>query len=98
MMRQTASISSQGSVLTPPSVTAPVRVTRDKARSAARRAEQREFRITLYALFAVFLVVAALCRLLPASWRPFGCSGEKRSFIRDARAAANEVTPFIFMR
>ena len=67
-------------------------------RQRERRAEQREFQITLYAFFAVFLVVAALTWPLPARWRPFASNGDRRSIIGEARTAAHEVTPFIFMR
>ena len=65
---------------------------------AARRAEEREYRITLALFFVLFLPVALVARMLPPTWRPFSGCRTRRSNVGDARAAAHEVTPFVFMR
>ncbi|MGF1650008.1 MAG: hypothetical protein ACFCUN_06125 [Hyphomicrobiaceae bacterium] len=67
-------------------------------RRRQRDAEQREFRVARGLLFAAFLFVALLGRLLPPSMRPLPGSGARRSVFAEARAAANEITPFLFSR
>ncbi|MEL6373344.1 MAG: hypothetical protein AAFR04_05200 [Pseudomonadota bacterium] len=67
-------------------------------RQRRRRAEVREFHIMRAVLFVLFLGVAALTRLLPRAWRPLGSSADRSlSVVAEARRAANEVTPYIFM-
>jgi hypothetical protein len=60
-----------------------------------RKAFQRLFRVA----FVVFLLIAAVSRLLPRAWRPFASSAEGReSAVAEARRAANTVVPFMFIR
>lgn len=47
--------------------------------------------------FAVFLVVAAVQRLMPWQWRLPSRDAERRSIFADASRAAGTVTPFAFM-
>ncbi|SEA45103.1 hypothetical protein [Rubrimonas cliftonensis] len=61
-----------------------------------RQRDRLEFIVLLWALAALFLVVAAFGRLLPRAWRPFKSTG--KSIIGEAREAANTVAPFAFMR
>ena len=68
-------------------------------RRAQRRAEQREYRFTLWVVFALFLLVALATWLLPRSWRPLsGVSSRPLSPVGEARAAAHYITPFLFSR
>jgi len=70
------------------------------ARKQRTRSERREFTLSLYGMFAVFLVVGAVSRILPGRWQPVAGvpQPQRRSLLAEARAAAHEVTPFIFMR
>ncbi len=61
-----------------------------------RQRDRIEFRLLLWASFALFLVVALAGRLLPRAWRPFRSGG--KSVIGEAREAANTIVPFAFMR
>lgn len=61
-----------------------------------RQRDRLEFRLLLWACFALFLVIAAAGRLLPRAWRPFRAAG--KSVIGEAREAANTIVPFAFMR
>lgn len=61
-----------------------------------RQRDRFEFRLLLWASFAIFLVVALFGRLLPPSLRPFRCTG--KSVFGEAREAANTIVPFAFMR
>ncbi|WAP67436.1 hypothetical protein [Jiella pelagia] len=63
------------------------------------RADKQEYRIVYAVTFPIFLAVALVSRLLPARLRPtpYGNGGVLAVF-RDARAAANSVLPFAFMR
>ncbi|MBO0903095.1 hypothetical protein [Jiella sonneratiae] len=63
------------------------------------RAEQQEYRLVYAVTFPIFLAVALVSRLVPARLRPtqFGHGGLFAVF-RDAKAAANAVLPFAFMR
>lgn len=68
-------------------------------RSQRKQTEQREFQIVLGAFFALFLVIALASRVLPRAWRPLDRGGLRaRSVIGEAKAAANEIVPFLFMR
>lgn len=71
----------------------------ERTRIKMRDIEAREFAFARGALFTVFLPVAAVSRLLPRASRPLpGVAGQHRSVIAEARAAANEITPFLFSR
>ncbi|MER0238634.1 hypothetical protein [Fulvimarina sp. MAC8] len=61
--------------------------------------ERREYRL-IYALsFPLFVAVALLSRLLPASLRPLPFErGRFFAVLSDARQAAHSVLPFAFMR
>jgi hypothetical protein len=68
-------------------------------RAKQRRAEVREFKVTVAVLFAVFLPIALFSRVLPRSWRPLSklCDG-RASPLCEARAAANVIAPFMLSR
>ncbi|CAN0486369.1 unnamed protein product, partial [Phaeothamnion confervicola] len=53
----------------------------------------------IYALcFAIFLLVAVVCRLLPRAWQPFASAdGQHGSVIDEVRNAVSTVLPFVFM-
>jgi hypothetical protein len=61
-----------------------------------RQRDRLEFRLLLWASFALFLVVALFGRLLPRSLRPFRTDG--KTVIGEAWEAANTIVPFAFMR
>lgn len=61
-----------------------------------RQRDRFEFRLLLWASFAIFLVVALFGRLLPPALRPFHSTG--KSVFGEAREAANTIVPFAFMR
>lgn len=63
----------------------------------ARREERSSYKRIWAFVFCIFLLVSLLARFLPRDWRPseFGHSG--RSILADARAAANQTVPYIFM-
>jgi hypothetical protein len=61
-----------------------------------RQRDRLEFRLLLWASFAIFLVVALFGRLLPRALRPFRSTG--KSVIGEAWEAANTIVPFAFMR
>jgi hypothetical protein len=61
-----------------------------------RQRDRLEFTLLLWALFAVFLPLALVTRLLPPAWRPFRAKG--KSFVGEAWEAANTIAPFAFMR
>ncbi len=58
----------------------------------------REARFLFVVSFTIFLVIAAVTRLLPRNRRPwpFG-PGTDRSLFKEARAIANTVIPFAYM-
>ncbi|MDZ7627176.1 MAG: cytochrome PufQ [Parvularculaceae bacterium] len=56
-----------------------------------------EFRLYFAIAFAIFLPVALFSRLLPRSLRPFGRSASRVSVFEEARTAARNVAPWIFM-
>lgn len=63
------------------------------------RADQQEYRILFAVTYPIFLAVALVSRLLPARLRPLPTErGGVFAVFRDARAAANSVLPFAFMR
>mgnify|MGYP006297995067 CR=1 FL=1 len=59
--------------------------------------DARQYRRMFVLCFSVFLVVALVSRLLPRRMRPLQGTGERRSVIAEARAAANAAVPFVFM-
>jgi hypothetical protein len=61
-----------------------------------RQRDRLEYRVLLWALAALFLVVAVVGRLLPRAWRPFRSTG--KSVLGEAREAAHTIAPFAFMR
>jgi hypothetical protein len=61
-----------------------------------RQRDRLEYSLLLWALFALFLVVALVGRLMPRAWRPFRSRG--KSVIGEAREAAHTIAPFAFMR
>jgi hypothetical protein len=61
-----------------------------------RSRDRFEFTLLLWALFAVFLPLATLGRLLPRAWRPL--RGTARWPHAEAWQAANDIAPFAFMR
>ncbi len=66
---------------------------------ALRKADEREFQIFFALSMPFFLMMAAVSRVLPARWRLIErASGSKRSIFGDARAAAFQTIPFVFMR
>ncbi|MEO1408133.1 MAG: hypothetical protein AAFV54_16840 [Pseudomonadota bacterium] len=73
--------------------------TGSRRRARNRRAEQREFKVTVALLTTLFLPVATATRLLPSAWRPFNQSSTgPRSIFGQAKAAANEIAPFMLSR
>jgi hypothetical protein len=68
------------------------------SRSRLRQKEAIEFRLLFTVTFTVFLMAAAVSRLLPADWRPLPPqAGADRSIIGEAKAAANMIVPYAFM-
>lgn len=62
------------------------------------RADRRQYQCFYVLCFALFLVVALVCRVLPRAWRPFTLAGEKRSsVINEVHNAVSAVLPFVFM-
>lgn len=63
----------------------------------ARREERSSYKRVWFFVFFVFLFVSAFARLMPRAWRPseFGHNG--RSVFADARVAADQTVPYIFM-
>jgi hypothetical protein len=58
-----------------------------------------EFRILIAVSMVWFLLVAAVCRLLPHSYRPLSCGATRReSLFAEARRTAYTVIPYAFMR
>ena len=72
----------------------------DSPSLALRRQEAREFRLLYWLCFMIFLVVAAMTRLLPAGRRGSAdqLAGVRRSVFAEARAAAGTLIPFAFMK
>lgn len=66
-------------------------------RMQRKQTEQREFQLVLALIFSVFLMISLVSRVLPRSWRPLD-RGHNRSVIGEAKAAAHEMAPFLFMR
>ena len=63
------------------------------------RAEQQEYRIVYAVTYPIFLCVALVSRLLPVRLRPTPSENTGvLAVFRDAKAAANSVLPFAFMR
>ena len=63
------------------------------------RADQQEYRVVYAVTYPIFFTAALVSRLLPPRLRP--TPFEKGGFLsvfRDAKAAANSVLPFAFMR
>ncbi|WP_116681855.1 hypothetical protein [Fulvimarina endophytica] len=61
--------------------------------------ERREYRLMFALSFPLFLAVALLSRVLPASVRPLPFEpGRYLSVLSDARRAAHSVLPHAFMR
>lgn len=56
-----------------------------------------EYRLYLAIAFAIFLPVALAGRLLPRSLRPLGRTADRVSVFEEARTAARNVAPWIFM-
>ena len=69
------------------------------SRLSSRRAEEREFRWAIWIGTALALPVVVAQRLMPQPRQasPF-ISAPRRSVLADARAIANTVIPFAFMR
>jgi hypothetical protein len=61
-----------------------------------RQRDRLEFRLLLWGVFAVLLVIALFGRLLPRSLRPLRSNG--KSVFGEAWEAANTIVPFAFMR
>jgi len=60
--------------------------------------DRRQYQRIYMLCFAVFLVVALVCRVLPRAWRPFSQAGGQRlSVIDEVRNAVSTVLPFVFM-
>lgn len=60
--------------------------------------ERREYRLIYFATFPLFLVVAALSRLLPTGVRSLTTQREGlSSILSEARATAHSVLPHAFM-
>ena len=58
-----------------------------------------EFRLLIAVSLLWFLVVAAVSRLLPQSWRPLSSRAAKgESLFAEARRTAYTVIPYAFMR
>ena len=69
------------------------------SRRRKRRADQREFKVTVAFLTALFLPCAAVARIIPGAWRPFARSrSAPLSVFGQAKAAANEIAPFMLSR
>lgn len=68
-------------------------------RARQRRAEAREFKVTVSLLFLFFLPIALISRLLPRRWRPLAALGQPpQSMVGEARSAANVIAPFMLSR
>jgi hypothetical protein len=66
----------------------------DGAWARLHQGETLQFRLIFAAIFLVFLVAAALARVLPRQWR---MAGGDRSIFGEARTAAATFAPFAFM-
>lgn len=61
------------------------------------RQEKREYRRVFVLCFLLFLVIAAVSRVLPRSWRPLSATGSAHeSIFAEARRTAYTVLPFAF--
>jgi len=62
-----------------------------------RKEERSSYKRVWFFVFCIFLFVSAFARLLPRAWRPseFGQNG--RSVFADARVAADQTVPYVFM-
>jgi hypothetical protein len=62
-----------------------------------RKEERSSYKRVWFFVFCIFLFVSAFARFLPRAWRPseFGQNG--RSVFADARVAADQTVPYIFM-
>jgi len=72
----------------------------DSSKLTLKRQEAREFRLLYWLCFAVFLVIAAVARVLPGKRRGSGneLAGVRRSVFAEARASAGTLIPFAFMK
>ena len=60
--------------------------------------DRRQYQRIYVLCFAIFLVVALVCRVLPRAWRPFAnAEGKRSSVIDEVRNAVSTVLPFVFM-
>ncbi len=72
---------------------------RGAGRTHTKNREVREYQVMFCVMFAYFLLLGLLTFFLPDRFRPFSGSGAGRfSIISNARRAAHEITPFMFMR
>jgi hypothetical protein len=63
-----------------------------------RRGETGEFRLIFMVSFAIFLMVAAIERVLPTSWRSHAVGQDSgKSIFGEAKSAARTFVPFAFM-
>jgi hypothetical protein len=60
--------------------------------------DRKNYRRLFHLTFLVFLLIVAVGRLLPRSWRPFGSVGERETVFEEAQRAANTVLPFVFIQ
>lgn len=71
-------------------------VLREEKRRRRRLAEEREFKVTVALLTGVLMPVACANLILPRGMRAFANGPDApRSPLRQARAAANEIAPFV---
>ncbi|MEM8970450.1 MAG: hypothetical protein AAGD43_00095 [Pseudomonadota bacterium] len=67
--------------------------------SKKNSSEKREYQLMFGFMFIYFVLLGLLTVLLPNKMRPFNGSATNRfSILSNARRAAHEITPFMFMR
>lgn len=60
--------------------------------------DRRQYQRFYYVCFAIFLLIALVCRVLPRGWQPFASEGaQSASLIDEVRNAVSAVLPFVFM-
>jgi hypothetical protein len=61
--------------------------------------DRKNYRRLFYVTFMFFVLIAAVGRLLPKSWRPAAPDGHGRETVfEEAQRTANTILPFLFIR
>ena len=61
------------------------------------RKDGMELKLYFAVAFVVFLVPAAMIRIVPRAWSGQPARGQRRSIFNEARARAGKIVPFLFM-